>query len=401
MALRFQIALHEEGGVLPLLPSAARHLVDLTLATQMMVRQMQAELWGYLAIPVTVGDHGMRLDLSRDPTSLRNAWNAATGRIGTAYTPPSWLRARTRMWRYLNGDLSTVGSTEAVDVQTTLDGDPLIGFVFDGIFGIDVNPFTWWTPSAGEVLEGTPEGRAAVGPTMMLLHELDHRHSAINSGSDSTVAGFRSSVTLSAEDATVADIDLSMSGHPDVAQRGWYGDTQLMRGEHYRQAGPGHTYFMGTGRDSSGMPDAVAFGDRFGRGEVSAQDWQGAWVRFPDRDTLLTGRRPTSRPQPATTRAAVTSAAAPRTPASPAVAPPTTTQPSPAGHRHRGRGHSIARSAGIAALQRAAGNRVVGQLARAGQLDRIAASVPSCQTTADTLAANRIGGAHQRGLRPR
>ena len=106
----------------------------------------------------------------------------------------------------------------------------------------------------------------------------------------------------------------SMGPHRDIAQRGWYGDTTLLRGEHYRQDLPGHSYFMGD------QTRAVAFGDRYGHGQVRPQEWEGAWVRWPDRATLLTGRAP-----PRTATAATPPAPAPQL----ARAVPTPPRPRP------------------------------------------------------------------------
>lgn len=354
----------------------------LVSATEHMAVQMQRELWGYLAIPTTRRTGGTLatsqiLEIRDDAATLRQAWNAAAARFTGSGPTQEWLTARRRMWNYLRGAGVAVGTSQIVDIETTDSGQPLIGFLYHPYSAsISANPFSWWVPANGgmDVMGGSAEGRAAMSPTMMLLHELDHKYDCINPGY-SVCAGTTRGYFAGAEENTVRDVDASMRGHRDVAQRGWYGDVDALPGHapHERQDRPNAYYFMG------GIYAAVDFGDSLAVGRVNPQPWTGAWVRYPERETLLHGAAPT---RPVASTAPVPRALTPPTP--PAVTPPTlppregidpravlpgTRRPSHH-HHHRGSpgGRGLARNPSLSfsmlRLQRVVGNRAVARMQR-------------------------------------
>ena len=98
-----------------------------------------------------------------------------------------------------------------------------------------LNPFTFfksdgkggWTSS----MSGSSRGVAALSPAFTIVHEWEHYYKKFVVGA---FPEFSTSLQeFDEETAITKDIDQYLKGHPDVAQRSWYGDTQNKPGERY------------------------------------------------------------------------------------------------------------------------------------------------------------------------
>lgn len=369
------------------------HQERMAWATLRTVEMMQDELRRFFAIPTTTRQEGgglrssIVIELNRDPEMLREAWTAAMRRIrpaGEQRGLGDWTVARRRLWAYFAGS-HTATTTTAADWSVMAATTPLIGMLYSS-GNITVNPFTWFVassptaaPAAGaepthaattESLQASsPRARAAVGPTMMLLHELDHdlgcMFGRLNLCAGTAANGQNAQVDP--ELSTVPDIDRAVAVHPDIAARGWYGGGYTDR----RQNRPGNYYFMG---DATAAQD---FGSEVTQGDRQPRQWSGEWVRWPSAWTLLNGELADA---PGSTRGAPDRAAPPSERNAAAATAPVSPLPTPA-HRPRGRGRrtTIGRQAAsplasvLSAHAHSIGNQALARLAVSGTAGRVTA----------------------------
>jgi hypothetical protein len=150
-------------------------------------------------------------------------------------------------------------------------GKVLTGFATMRTFtgaSLQVNPFTWYKQDGDkfvESLSGTSKGKAALGPTMQFIHELEHYNK------EYIASNFPSGVDynphFNEEEEVVKDIDKYVKDHPDIAERVWYGSSQ---------SSPGNRYVLG----SDGRSVAQDAPDPAGKD----------WVRWPTETVLKSGK---------------------------------------------------------------------------------------------------------------
>lgn len=328
------------------MPVQSIGIVDIVWAIDRMAYMMQDELWGYFglatqysdctsALAPRVGRCGL-LTLNPNIAVQRRAFSSVVARCaGTREGPrpaqqalealegSGWTRERQRII-----DLFELGLTVDVTVEDA-DGAPLIGWEYAawmsstpyGMSSTSVNPFTWFRRGSATVvaIERSDEtALAAVGPTMMMAHEIEHRNPCSVNGNC-----YKRGILLAdhiQELQVIREIDRIMSSHPDVAQRCHYGSgirlAEFGPGPDFsahipyseireRQNLPGRYYVM----ESDGyeiFPENPTGPIRWGRwlnytNPFAPRNWQALpseraatlrWVRWPSEAQLRGGRTP-------------------------------------------------------------------------------------------------------------
>ncbi len=148
----------------------------------------------------------------------------------------------------------------------------LIGLFTGGGDELQVNPFTFFKGDGSEALVGTARARAAMSPAMELAHEFEHIGRQNIDGTTS-YPDTAQAVALSFDEelAVVKDIDSAIAGHPDVAQRYWYGSNGRAN-----QNLPGMRYVL--------APD----GDDYAEMKPNPTDKE--WLRWPSKSVLSEGK---------------------------------------------------------------------------------------------------------------
>jgi RHS repeat-associated protein len=171
-----------------------------------------------------------------------------------------------------------------------------------------LNPFSWFLRDAKtsewvEAMSGTGRGKVALGPALMVIHELVHLYD--KTFEEEEPAGSTVSTTQNRELNSIvgvtARIDYMIRRHPGIAQRGWYPSSgpklrefplamqdmaghsmpvsqqRALRPDEYQHL-PGKRYVLGHG------------GWRYPEGTALPNDTD--WVRWPGEQELRTGIRP-------------------------------------------------------------------------------------------------------------
>ena len=211
---------------------------ELTFATQFLLRRMTVELRNYFGLETFDWCYGdelvayLQLNSNADQSASRT--HAAqqlsqgirrrlTGNTrmeierNVQDTISHWDVARNRLATLLGGDTLTIATKS---YSTGPDGT-LLGFEYlppctrgtvstVGWSKITINPFTWFLANGRVSMRFSDErARAVYSPTLLLLHELDHRQGCMFSAPDLCIA----------ETPTVTDVDRSVRGLVEIGQR--------------------------------------------------------------------------------------------------------------------------------------------------------------------------------------
>ncbi len=133
---------------------------------------------------------------------------------------------------------------------------------------LQVNPFTWFKQDGNDYVEsltGTGKGKAALGPTLQFIHELEHYNKEFIAGDFPKGAEYDPG--FDEEEEVVKDIDKFVKDHPDIAERSWYGSSQ---------SNPGDRYVLGSGGSAVG--------------QASSDPTDKDFVRWPSEQVLKQGQ---------------------------------------------------------------------------------------------------------------